>query len=166
MDAIFRLVDELLLPGGNCTEFSFAPMASEVSFPDVDACYRLDENPAGLMAVHLVCTGQKMQLSFNDGGSLQTITAVIGSWTLNSFMAKHMIPTLHALLPTERPEPIRAAACAAVENGKLVLCLRYKSNPHTEWYDIRADENTLRINIRSNADALRPAGMRTFIGRK
>lgn len=166
MDALFRLADDLLVPGGECREFSFMPLESDGLLPQMDTCYCMEENPAGIRSVHLVCEGNGLQFTFNDAGSMQTITAEIGSWTMNSFTARHMVPTLHPFLPTERPEPVKVAACCAVKDGRLVLCLRYKSNPHTEWYEMQAEETELRISISSRVDDLRPVAMRTFSGKK
>ena len=149
INIIYDLMEHLDGEEGVAETFAFAPYETQENVTPFHKIYKLSENCAGFRTADLLVTEEMVQLSFSDGGSVQTIRAGNGEWLLSEFHAKHMIPLLNDLMTTEYVELIRTAACFQVKEGEIVLCVRYLTNPHTEYFTITTENQYLKIQIES-----------------
>ena len=128
-------------------DYAFSP-CEKVALHEADMIYRLDKNNPGFGTAHLVSGENGVSLSFSDAeGNIVTINAGNGCWLESSFVAKNMTTFLTDLMPVDIPEPLHAVSCVKSSGDKLVLCLRYLSNPHIEEYNITFDEDSLDIYV-------------------
>ncbi|MBR5453875.1 MAG: serine hydrolase [Clostridia bacterium] len=148
IDAAIELVSELDGDGNETADdYSFPPYV-RADLPHIDRIYRLKENCQDLRSAHLSVGDDGASLSFTDGGgNIITLNAGNGCWKKSSFTAKNMTPYLKELPPNDVYEPLRTAACVKKEEDRLVFCVRYLSNPHSEHYKISFTEETLDICI-------------------
>ena len=61
-----------------------------------------------------------------------------------------MIPTLFTIMTTEYYEKIKTIGSFKTEDGKIIMCVRYSINPHTEYFEIEISEEKLKLDILSN----------------
>jgi len=47
-------------------------------------------------------------------------------------------------------EKIKTIGCFKLEKDKIIVCVRYSTNPHTEYFEIVMSEDNLKIDIISN----------------
>lgn len=115
--------------------------------PKIDRSYRLDANPMGFGSLWIKAGGDRVQLAFDDGQSIQTVRAKAGCWTVNQCDMRGVQPTLGGHLPGEQRERLVAAVSCAEEEGKIVLSVRFRTSPHTQRWEIEAGGEGLRISF-------------------
>ena len=158
IDLIMELVENLDESRGEPRVRSYLPVSGESVLETVDACYHMEENPSGIRTIHLKTEGDSVCLSFGDGNGLQSIRAQVGSWTENSYYGKCLVPGLQ-LIPMDQSRPVRAAVSCAGDGDRIILYLRYKSNPHIDRFEIKAESNRLEIRLRCTSEGLRNESM-------
>ncbi len=166
MDHIFDFLERMDGGSDEGRIYSFAPLPGDDKIPKSDAVYRLEANPADLRSVWVRAGGDSVQLSFSDGGSIQTIRAKTGCWTVNQCSMQNMQPFLLGHFPAERREQLTMAVCCAQEGNKTVLFVRYRTSPHTERWELTTDGDMIRISFtEEEGREVRQEEMRSLKGR-
>ncbi|MBR5453874.1 MAG: serine hydrolase [Clostridia bacterium] len=149
VDGVMELLESFDMPEvEEADDYSFPPMAKVEGLPNVDMIYKLEENPQGFGVVHLTVNEDGVKLAFSDFDyNVATVNCGNGQWLKSSFIAKNMTSFITELMPTDIPEPLRAAGCVKSNDDKLVLCLRYLSNPHIEDYNISYNDDEIEIYV-------------------
>lgn len=148
IDIIFELLEELHNGSEESETFEFKPMQICENVSVLNKSYLLDSNAQGFKTAKLTIEKDSLALVFSDGYAMQKICAGNGEWKYSSFTAASMTPLLYNLMPTGS-ENIKAAACFTVQDGKIRMLVRYLTNPHSEVFEITADEK-LHIQIKEN----------------
>ncbi len=147
MDGVFQLLESM---DGGVQEgnvYSFPPLPVGGELPEIDRVYRLEENPMQFGSLWLKSGGDNVQLSFDDGQSIQTLQAKVGAWTANQCDMRYVQPALGGHLPGELRERLVMAASCAEENGKIVLSVRFRTSPHSQRWEIAAEDGKLRMSF-------------------
>ena len=147
VDGVFDLLDSMDGGAQQGKEYSFPPLPVGGMLPKIDRSYRLDANPMGFGSLWIKAGGDRVQLAFDDGQSIQTVRAKAGCWTVNQCDMRGVQPTLGGHLPGEQRERLVAAVSCAEEEGKIVLSVRFRTSPHTQRWEIEAGGEGLRISF-------------------
>lgn len=150
LDGIFELLENIEDNKDSIVEWNFEPLPFKKIENKIDKIFKLDNNPADLRTLHITLNNDILKLSFSDGNGIQTILAGNGKWIKSEFFAKHMIPTLFTIMTTEYYEKIKTIGSFKTEDGKIIMCVRYSINPHTEYFEIEISEEKLKLDILSN----------------
>jgi len=150
IDGIFELLDNI--EGGNdsAVDWEFEPFKNTETNFEIDKIFKLNDNPADFRTLHINLNNDCLRLSFSDGNGIQTIFAGDGKWIESEILAKHMTPMLFTIMTTEYYEKIKTIGCFKLEKDKIIVCVRYSTNPHTEYFEIVMSEDNLKIDIISN----------------
>ena len=149
VDGVMELLQSFDMPETEeADDYSFPPMEKVEGLPKVDMIYKLDENIQGLGTAHLVIADDKVSLSFSDFDfNIITRNFGNGEWAESSFVGKAMTSVIGELMPVDIPEPLRMAGCVKSNDDKLVLNVRYLSNPHIENYNISFNDDEIDIYV-------------------
>ena len=166
MDHVFELLDHLLEPSREQGRvFAFLPPQTEERLPVLDQVYRMEPNRADLKLMRLHSDGDRVQLTFADSAEVQTLTAVRNEWTDNELRGTNLVPALFENDFSTFREASRVSAGCLLREGKIVLYLRYRTNPHTEYMELDVDGQTLTVRYEQTQGwYLRPVWMQTYTG--
>lgn len=145
MDHLFAFLDDMDGEGQEGSVYSFEPLVAKEALPKMDGIYLLEENPADFRSVWVTSDRDSLALSFSDGGSIQTVRAKAGCWTVNRCSMRNMQPFSIGRFPAERREPLVMAVCCGQEGNKTVLVVRYRTSPHAERWELTRDGSRLHI---------------------
>jgi len=170
LDGISELMDDLERNGNEeSKDYSFPPHG-KIDLPDVNNIYKLSENAQGFETLHLTVDedGVSMHFSYRDNfgyrdKSIVTLNSGNGRWLESSFSAQCMTSFITEIMPDYIPEKLRVASCVESFDGKLVLCMRYLTNPHTEYYNISYNDDELDIYV---SDGIRSEEKRRICGKR
>lgn len=115
--------------------------------------YACDPNPMGFTTVELREFEDRFEMCFSDGQRLQKISAGKGIWLDSRYTARHFLPTLVGLMPSDLREDIRAASCCGLRDGRLAFTVRLLNCPHRETFVFSFDERSIRIDIICERDS-------------
>lgn len=145
VDGVFELLEKMEGRAREGKVHSFPPLSGGGELPEIDRVYRLEENPMNFGSLWLKAGGDSVQLSFDDGHSIQTVRAKAGDWTVNQCYMRHVQPTLGGHLSKEPQEKLTMAVSCGEEEGKIVLLVRFRTSPHSQRWEIEADDEGLRM---------------------
>ena len=150
IDACMDLLDSADSGDGKRTddEYAYAPYEKALDDFTADAVFDLEPNGKDFTAawVHVGDGIAAVTFSDTDGKTL-TLNAGSGKWLRSSFFAREMTSIITSIMPDDIPEQIETAACYKLEDGKIVICVRFLSCPHTEYYNITMTDDSLEIFI-------------------
>lgn len=147
MDGVFKLVNGIEGSGSQEKEHAFAPLPAGAELSEIDRVYRLGANEMNFGSLWIKSGGDRVQLHFDDGRSIQTLEAKTGCWTMNQCDMRAVQPALIGYVPPQLRERLTMAVSCGEENGKLVLLVRFRTCPHTQRWEIEAKEGNLRLSF-------------------
>ena len=147
IDMIFDLIDIIDEQSEGFSESVFEPFERNNNITHYSAIYELEENLQGFKNMNLSVDEEELILAFNDGVEIQTVRCGNGKWVKSEFRAKNMYPLLTNLMTTEYVETIRIAGCFEKTNDGYKAKIRYLSNPHTEYFIIKTNDDKISIDI-------------------
>ena len=166
MDHIFELMDHLLEPSEEAgRRFAFLPPAAPEKLPVLDRVYRMDANRADLQLLRLRSDGDRVEITFADKSEVQTLRAERNAWVDSELRGTNLVPSLFENDFSSFRECSRVSASCLMKDGKLILYLRYRTNPHTEYMELSLAEDSLTIHYEQTQGwYLRPDWMQTYTG--
>ncbi len=166
IDACMDLLDSADSGDGKRTddEYAYAPFEKALDDFTADAVFDLEPNGKDFTAAWVHVGDGIAAVTFRDtDGKTLTLNAGSGKWLRSSFFAREMTSIITSIMPDDIPEQIETAACYKLEDGKIVICVRFLSCPHTEYYNITMTDDSLEIFI---SQGMREDRTRQIRGRK
>lgn len=156
INAIIELLEDITTPDPNNSEpdfYHFEPFEKVKNLPQFDRTYKIDaEENYGLKLLRIRTREDRIDLTFSDGEAMQTISSGNGYWQSYEFTARNLFPTIFGMETTEYGRKIAGESCFTLEDGKIVMDMRYHVSPLREKYEVILTDDSIEVIIGNRFD--------------